>query len=231
MWLNEQQSSIAAIRSYRKALEQSQPRHLVIDGLFNQNLLDSICEQLQQQHYWQTQKHSYDALYVSDEIWQNTAEQKRFVKRDQWQHSACHPTHSKEALALDFLCFLRSSEFMSLLSRIFRVELTDLHVENPKLNTNFFRMAPSDFVHVHADDSPGREVCLLLYLNKNWHAHYGGELVFNGEQGQNITIAPLYNRCVLFDPASAGAEHWVNAVQTQSAASFRYNVTSWYWSK
>ncbi len=79
---------------------------------------------------------------------------------------------------MTFLAFLRSEKFMSLLSRIFNVRLTDIHVADPNINTNYFRLSPNDFVEQHADDSPGREVCMLLYLNKNWRYNAGGELVF-----------------------------------------------------
>lgn len=138
--------------------------------------------------------------------------------------------------AADFLTFLRSDEFMLLLSRIFRVTLTDKNVAKPEVNTNYFRLGKQDFVNQHADDSPGREVCMLLYLNKNWQPELGGELVFQGKNNQPVVIPPLYNRCVLFDPSSEGAEHWVKAVTADAGSNddanqYRYNITSWYWSE
>jgi SM-20-related protein len=74
-------------------------------------------------------------------------------------------------------------------------------------------------------------VCMLLYLNKDWHNN-GGELVFIGVDDKPVSIAPLYNRCVLFNPASPGSEHWVKALTTEeNTQQYRYNVTSWYWSE
>ena len=119
---------------------------------------------------------------------------------------------------------------MSLLSRIFDVQLTDINVAKPAINTNFFRLTADDFVNQHADDSPGREVCMLLYLNKVWNNN-GGELVFMGEADYPIQIAPIYNRCVLFNPSSKGSEHWVKPMIYDDTVKYRYNVTSWYWSK
>jgi SM-20-related protein len=72
---------------------------------------------------------------------------------------------------------------------------------------------------------------LLLYLNKDWSNEQGGELVFMGKDDHSVTIAPLYNRCVLFDPSSEGSEHWVKAVSSEADAAYRYNLTSWYWSE
>lgn len=231
MWLNDQQIIPSAIRRYRKALAASTPRHIVIDGLFDQQKLDSICAVLQQEQYWQSQKHSYSALYVDESQWHATPDTERFVQRDLWQGYIASANHAQSAIALEFLQFLRGTEFMALLSKIFDVQVTDIHVAKPEINTNFFRLGVRDFVNQHADDSPGREICLLLYLNKDWSNEQGGELVFMGKDDNSVTIAPLYNRCVLFDPSSEGSEHWVKAVTHGAAAAYRYNLTSWYWSE
>lgn len=228
MWLNQHQITDNALRSYRQQLLVHRPRYVIIDNLFTSQYLDRVIAQLQQEQGWQTQKHTYDKLYVDDKKWQNTPEPERFVKRDLWLRSTTPTQHN---LAQQFLDYLRGEEFLKLLSRLFKVQLTDKNVANPAINTNYFRLGSSDFVHQHADDSPGREVCMLLYLNKDWQENQGGDLVFQGLDQQQISIAPLYNRCVLFDPASPGAEHWVKAVNAGTTSCYRYNVTSWYWSE
>lgn len=231
MWLNYDQLIDSAIGAYRKSLLSSYPNHIVIDGLFNEATLDDVMSVLQQPHYWQTQKHTYSALYVDNTQWQKSSNDERFVQRDVWQREAANASTVNPNIAHDFLSFLRGEEFMSLLSRIFNVPLTDINVADPEINTNYFRLGTADFVEQHADDSPGREVCMLLYLNKEWNNNAGGELVFNGEHNEPIRIAPLYNRCVLFDPFSKGSEHWVEILNSEYADKYRYNVTSWYWSE
>lgn len=226
MWLNDQQISESAICGYRESLFNSYPNHIVIDGLFVNDKLDEVLKVLQQPLYWQTQKHTYSALYVDNEQWQKANRNERFVQRDVWQRDASNLT-----IAHDFLAFLRGNEFISLLSRVFDVSLTDINVVEPNINTNFFRLGPADFVEQHADDSPGREVCMLLYLNKEWRNNEGGKLVFMGKKHQPTRIVPSYNRCVLFDPSSEGAEHWVERLKTGNTDQYRYNVTSWYWSE
>lgn len=227
MWLNDEQVSDAKLDQYRDILLSSCPNYIVIDGLFNQAKLDELMCVLQQPHHWQTQQHTYRALYVDSTQWQNASEAQRFVQRDVWQRDALRPN-----LAQEFLSFLRGDAFMSVLSRLFQVPLTDINVAEPDINTNYFRLASTDFVNQHADDSPGREVCMLLYLNKNWNSKAGGELSFAGkEESQPVTITPLYNRCVLFNPSSAGSEHWVEKLRTEHTDQYRYNVTSWYWTE
>ena len=67
---------------------------------------------------------------------------------------------------------------------------------------------------------------MLLYLNREWQPDAGGELVFMGEGNKTISVPPLYNRCVLFDPSSKGSEHWVKRLSAEHAVDYRYNVTS-----
>jgi len=236
MWLNDEQTSDSAIVNYRKSLNRSRPKHIVIDGLFNQTKLDNVVKVLQQPHSWQTQKHTYSALYVNDNQWQKANQEQRFVQRDVWlrnpvKSNTANAENIESNIANDFLSYLRGKEFMAVLSRIFKVPLTDINVAEPKINTNYFRLGPNDFVAEHADDSPGREVCMLLYLNKAWNLNAGGELVFSGTNNEPINIAPLHNRCVLFDPSSEGSEHWVKKLNSEFTDRFRFNVTSWYWSE
>ncbi|MFT6388705.1 MAG: Rps23 Pro-64 3,4-dihydroxylase Tpa1-like proline 4-hydroxylase [Cellvibrionaceae bacterium] len=233
MWLNDKQVIDSTVETYRESLLSSCPNHIVIDGIFDETKLDEVMSILHQPQHWKTQKHTYSALYVDNALWQNTSKEQCFVRRDVWQRDAVSPNVAHNA-AQDFLSFLRGDEFMSVLSRIFNVYLTDMNVADPAINTNYFRLAARDFVEQHADDSPGREVCMLLYLNKEWSSKAGGELGFLGEKigekdSQTITISPLYNRCVLFDPSSKGSEHWVEKIHSEYADKYRYNVTSWYW--
>lgn len=231
MWLNKEHVTAPAIRAYQQAVLQAIPRHVVIDNMFDSNKLAEVVRALQQDKHWQTQKHTYSALYVDNAKWEKTGKKQRFVQRDLWQRPAPDAASEADNVALQFLAFLRGEEFMALLSRIFKVQLTDINVARPNINTNYFRLGATDFVNQHADDSPGREVCMLLYLNKDWHHNNGGDLVFMGKNDKPVSIAPLYNRCVLFNPASPGAEHWVKALTTENTQQYRYNVTSWYWSE
>lgn len=228
MWINKEKITESSIYKYQNSLLNSCPNYIVIDDLFSHKKLDEITRILQESNYWKTQKHTYSSLYVNNAQWSKTSIKERFVQRDAWRYKNTKETNLNPAN--EFLKFLRSEYFMSILSRIFNVYLTDLNVASPTINTNYFRLGSEDFVELHADDSPGRKVCMLLYLNKNWHENSGGELVFNSKKNP-INITPFYNRCVLFDPSSEGSEHWVKKLKTNDLNLYRYNVTSWYWSE
>lgn len=226
-WLNQDRLTEIKLQSYAAALHDQLPRHLAIDGLFDETRLHRVTDILRSSHQWDKQRHTYSNLYVSEETWRATPDDERFVSRDCWQRPS-----SEANEALDFLIFLRSEFFRDFLSKIFNVRLTDKNVAEPTLNTNYYRLGPDDFVGQHADQSPGREVCMLLYLNPNWLPGQGGELAFINEQtGASIEISPVFNRCVLFDPASPGSEHCSKPWLANDPNEFRYNATSWYWSE
>lgn len=44
-----------------------------------------------------------------------------------------------------------------------------------------------------------RKINLLIYLNENWKPEYGGNLEFWDDSEKCVSIAPLLNRCVVFD--------------------------------
>jgi SM-20-related protein len=231
MWLNSKLAIDSVIETYRTSLLSSSPKYIVIDGLFDPAKLDDVLSVLQQSRYWQSQQHTYAALYVDNAEWQKTSSDQRFVQRDVWRYAPADSNINRANNAHAFLTYLRGGEFTALLSAIFAVALTDVNVGEPEINTNYFRLGAADFIAQHADDSPGREVCMLLYFNKDWNHTAGGELTFLGTDDTPIRIAPLFNRCVLFDPSSIGSEHWVEPLNIVQTTEYRYNVTSWYWSE
>lgn len=228
-WLNADAITNERIEQYQSALQSGSPSVVIIDDLFDEAKLSKVLDTLQRDEYWVRQRHSYSQLYVDDRVWSETPEQERFVQRDSWQPRETSSLEPDECAIL-FSEFLRSDQFLALLSSIFRVTLTDKNVSQPAINTNYFRLGEKDFVGEHADQSPGREVCLLLYLNKNWQPLNKGQLCFRGDGERPIKIAPKFNRSVLFDPSSTGSEHWIQrgANEVQKSV-YRYNITSWYW--
>ena len=233
MWLNSRLAIDSAVDTYRRSLLRSAPNHIVIDNLFDADKLADALSVLQQPRYWQPQKHTYSDLYVNNAQWQKTRRDQRFVQRDVWRYEPADSSININNInnAQAFLAYLRGAEFTALLSGIFAVKLTDINVAEPEVNTNYFRLGSADFIEQHADESPGREVCMLLYLNAAWNHDAGGELTFLGTDARPISIAPLFNRCVLFDPSSTGTEHWVEPLNSHYSNQYRYNVTSWYWSE
>lgn len=235
IYLNPIHLTDSLINQHKVTLKSKRPNVVVIDDLFDLKIIDKLVMDLKAPQHWQSQKHTYQALYASEQQWQNADVDERFVLRDIWApKSISHRTIESSRpnnTASQFLSFVRSKAFLAYLSRIFGVHLSDINLAQPEINSNYFRLGANDFVKPHADESPGREVCMLVYLNKDWPSDAGGELVFAGNNNEAISILPSYNRCVLFKPSSRGSEHWVNAINKHYGPRYRYNLTSWYWSE
>jgi hypothetical protein len=64
MCLNNELVTDSTVEEYRKSLLGTCHNYIVIDGLFDETTLDEVMNVLQQPHHWQTQQHTYSALYV-----------------------------------------------------------------------------------------------------------------------------------------------------------------------
>lgn len=85
------------------------------------------------------------------------------------------------------------------------------------------RYRPGDFYRTHVDAFRGeanRVVSLVCYLNEDWKAGDGGELVLYTDRGE-VTVQPLHRTVVLF--LSEEMPHEVKPTQRD-----RYSVAGWF---
>lgn len=101
---------------------------------------------------------------------------------------------------------LNSDEFMAKLRVLTGIPnlIADPHLEGGGLH----QIARGGFLNIHADFTShtkeknwARRVNLLLYLNDEWLPEYGGDLELwdRGMQRCEAKIAPILNRCVIFN--------------------------------
>ena len=105
--------------------------------------------------------------------------------------------------------YLNSPEFISFLSKTFKVEFFPdhglngggwhIHKSQGKLNTHY------DY-NIHPKLGLQRKLNIIMYMNSNWQSEWGGDIGLyshnekNNTAGQLITSAtPLFNRAVIFD--------------------------------
>lgn len=75
------------------------------------------------------------------------------------------------------------------------------------LGAGFHRLSQGGHLSMHADFNHHkpmnleRRVNVLIYLNKGWHAEYGGQLeLWDQKMTRRVqSIVPLFNRCVMFN--------------------------------
>lgn len=82
--------------------------------------------------------------------------------------------------------------------------------------------SPGDFYKKHRDafrDSDARKITVILYLNPDWKAGDGGELMLYLPDRDPLTVTPLGGRLLIFE---SGLEHEVLPSHTN-----RYSITGW----
>ncbi len=89
------------------------------------------------------------------------------------------------------------------------------------------RFGPGQFLGLHNDLAPehDRRVAYVFQLTANWHADWGGELVFPAaEDGRGEVFLPAFNSLHLF---RVPQDHYVNVV-APFAGGYRYAISGWF---
>ncbi len=89
------------------------------------------------------------------------------------------------------------------------------------------RFGPGQFLGLHNDLDPrhDRRVAYVFQLTLNWHADWGGELVFPAtEEGRGELFLPAFNSLHLF---RVPQDHYVNVV-APFAGGYRYAISGWF---
>lgn len=159
--------------------------HLVLDNVFDPGMLQQLCAEIPS---------------TSDETWVHHSDnrQEKFGLRS---------AVSLGPVGFQFASFLHSASFLYLLS-----EITGIWglLPDPYLQGGGFHMIPpGGYFDVHQDrktdytTSLQRRLVFITYLNPDWQPNYGGELELWDKTGTRceVTIAPIFNRAVLFEVA------------------------------
>jgi Rps23 Pro-64 3,4-dihydroxylase Tpa1-like proline 4-hydroxylase len=160
--------------------------HLVLDGLFSDQLLESLIPEI-------------DGM-----------------QRDQWnnieQDSRERTLRMRSALAIGpagerFLSIVHSAPFLYLLSEITGIPalLPDPYLQGG----GYAAMRRGDYFHVHSDRSTAydtgltRRLALIVFLNKNWKSEYKGQLELWNHDAKSceVYIDPTFNTTAMFEVA------------------------------
>jgi|SaaInlStandDraft_7_1057024.scaffolds.fasta_scaffold22777_2 hypothetical protein len=157
-------------------------KHIVIDGLFPDELLEDILLETQELN------HTIEKIFFGST--------KKFATSNL---QLMGPTTSR--LLLD----LNSSQFLSFLETLTGVSslIPDPHYEGGGVHETI----SGGFLKIHTDFNwhkrlkLDRRVNILIYLNKDWHEEWGGFLELWDRSmltKKHIKISPLFNRTVIF---------------------------------
>jgi hypothetical protein len=187
--------------------------HVVIDGLFALDGLRRVASEMpsRSQHGWTTWDTSYE-----------------------WKHVFDQPEHFGPS-ARQLCDELNSSEFVRFLERLTGI---DALVPDPHLTAaGYFQVERAGFLNVHVDFARNpklflvRRVNVLVYLNEDWEASWGGQLELwsSMDSGPVVEVVPRMNRMVVFSTPDAHHGHPkpVTAPEGQSRLCFSaYYFTS-----
>lgn len=173
--------------------------HIVLDGLFDADLLESILRDFPDPRSMQ------------------------WMQFDNPQEKKLGYSHERSALSKtvrDFLNDLNSFEMLLWLEALTGIEglIPDPYFGGGGLH----QIEPGGFLKVHADFNVhpklklDRRLNMLIYLNKNWREEYGGhlELWDRDQKSCGHRILPVFNRTVIFsttDTSFHGHPHPLNS--------------------
>jgi Rps23 Pro-64 3,4-dihydroxylase Tpa1-like proline 4-hydroxylase len=208
----------AAARLFGEALSSkyanAQPfPHVVIDNFLPENLIEAISKSFPQQPL------VHDKAYL-DEF--------AHFKKRQIFPGDCN------SFAMNFFQFLNSSAILCFLEGLTGIDglIADPHFDGG----GFHEISRGGKLGIHADFRINhklhleRRLNLLLYLNKDWDEAYGGALeLWNKDMRSPFcSIAPIYNRCVVFNTNIDSFHGHPNPLNTPDGV-YRRSVATYYY--
>jgi Rps23 Pro-64 3,4-dihydroxylase Tpa1-like proline 4-hydroxylase len=175
------------IEDLQAAYKNAKPfPHVVIDGLFSNELLDALLAEM---------------AAMSREQWANVEQDSR--ERTVRMRSAAE----LGAAGSHLLSIVNSAGFLYLLSEITGVWqlLPDPYLQG----AGYASMRRGDYFNVHSDRNVAydtgliRRLAMIVYLNKSWKPEYQGQLeLWNSDATRcDATVDPLFNKTVIFEVA------------------------------
>jgi len=164
--------------------------HIVLDDLIPEELLDqAIAELPAASARWTT----YDTANESKQV--------------------CSDAGSFGPTAEIIVHALNSAPFVRFLEQLTGIGAL---IPDPHLHAaGYMKVSPGGFLGLHHDFATQRELKLdrrinvLLYLNRNWHPEWGGQLELHSNdpltdpRHEEVTVDPSFNRMVIFNTPNA----------------------------
>lgn len=172
------------VENLREQYRSAQPYpYLVLDGLFPDNVLQELLDELPP---------------MTSEKWVHE-QHDRLVKSN--LRSAAY----LEDHAFDFASVLHSAGFLYFLTELTGVKAL---LPDPYLSGSGYHVVPpGGLFDVHADRNMDlnsgleRRLVMLIYLNRDWKSEYGGQLeIWNQDASKcERVVEPFFNRTIIFE--------------------------------
>jgi len=170
----------------RQRCVNSQPfRHICIDDMWDENFLTKVSDEVSQFKNWAGEKDFYGS------------------KKKKWQTDwDLLPPNTNS-----FLAYLNQSTVLQLIEFLTGEKdlISDPYLEGGGIHST----GEGGFLKLHTDFNWNdklklyRRINILVYLNKDWHSDFGGQIELagknaNGEFDTLVALEPIFNRTLIF---------------------------------
>lgn len=156
-------------------------QHVVIDNVFSDDVLDAVLA-------------DYNHLRHNTDYADSTTQGK----------STCDDWDQFPPATFELISYLNAGPFVSFLAKV--TGIPGLTSDPYLLGGGIHETQPGGYLKMHTDFNfhkllqLDRRVNAILFLNRDWHPSWGGELVLSDTaMAKTLTVAPIFNRLVIFN--------------------------------
>lgn len=156
-------------------------QHVVIDNVFSDRVLDAVLA-------------DFNQLRHNSDYADNTTQGK----------STCDDWDQFPPATFELISFLNAGPFVSFLAKV--TDIPGLTSDPYLLGGGVHETLPGGYLKMHTDFNfhkvlrLDRRINAILFLNRDWHRSWGGELVLSdAAMAKTLMIAPIFNRLVIFN--------------------------------
>lgn len=223
-WINAQYLTPDGIAAIKNTFTDRPERYVVLDDVMDSARLDQIRALVLRDGNMQSHYKLYsENSWVEQNRFEQAPDQEQFIFEEIYTSHRPDLAMSQTVLHdVLFRNFVGSPPFAEWLSAITGFEVGAVQ------NINLKRLGVEHFLRWHSDKSPGRVLCMTLYLHQGWQQAYGGHLLMCRADGNGADqIEPLFNRMVLFNPNSK-SQHAVEPLTPAAEGWSRINYSIWF---
>lgn len=222
-WLQPQHLAPECIAAVRRDFNGRPELYTVLDGVIDPSKLALIRQVIREDGEMKTVYKLYgDGDWVDRKKFEQAPDKHRFIYEEIYQRPQDGRAMSMSVLHdMLFRMLVADKPFQKWLSAITGLEIGPLQAVNLK------RLRSEHFLRWHSDTSPGRVLCMVLYLHDDWQPAYGGRLLMQRQEGGIDAIDPLFNRLVVFSPTVA-TQHAIEPMTEQARDWSRLNYSLWF---
>ncbi|MFV3130304.1 2OG-Fe(II) oxygenase [Niveispirillum sp. KHB5.9] len=223
-WITARHLTPDAIAAAHRAFNGRDERYVVLDDIMDPARLAQIRHLIQEEGEVRTAYKLYtESGWVDGDRFVQAPDEERFIHEH--IYTGPKPGHAMSQPTLHdrlFRMFVGSRPFADFLSAITGLGIGALQ------NVNLKRLNADHFLRWHSDRSPGRALCMVIYLHDDWQPAYDGRLLMQRADGNGIDrIDPLFNRLVVFSP-NVSTQHAVEPLSPAAAGWSRLNYSLWF---